>query len=267
MVTLISVPARTLVPRYGVLLAIAAENDWRLSRLHRHLPARPPGPPATCGCARTGGAGASSSAGSRGAAPGPPAPLRRTCATTAAETAAGAANTQASDIALAHRSVPGGLDLTGLRVDCDAVVDAVVDENVGIGTTAERAVLVVDHRGLPGRTAVQLSLPHLRSIGGKYTGLALTNFTRSMALLVLTPKLVIHQVGDRSRLASGVVLVVPEGDVHHVMTVVVVLVAADREIRHCRASAGCGRKPFPRQSWGCRCSRFRPRTASQRPLT
>ena len=36
-----------------------------------------------------------------------------------------------------------------------------------------------------------LSLAHLAlfAIGGKYTGLALTNFTRSKALLVLTPKL------------------------------------------------------------------------------
>ena len=36
-----------------------------------------------------------------------------------------------------------------------------------------------------------LSLAHLAlfAIGGKYTGLAFSNFTRSMALLVLTPKL------------------------------------------------------------------------------
>ena len=36
-----------------------------------------------------------------------------------------------------------------------------------------------------------LSLAHLAlpAIGGKYTGLALTNFKRSKALLVLTPKL------------------------------------------------------------------------------
>ena len=36
-----------------------------------------------------------------------------------------------------------------------------------------------------------LSLAHLLlfAIGGKYTGLALTNFKRSRALLVLTPKL------------------------------------------------------------------------------
>jgi cell migration-inducing and hyaluronan-binding protein len=34
-----------------------------------------------------------------------------------------------------------------------------------------------------------------------------------------------------------------------------------------RASANCGRKQFPPVSRGCRRSRFRPRTASQRPLT
>ena len=36
-----------------------------------------------------------------------------------------------------------------------------------------------------------LSLAHLAlpAIGGKYTGLALMNFTRSKALLLLTPKL------------------------------------------------------------------------------
>ena len=40
-------------------------------------------------------------------------------------------------------------------------------------------------------TLLPLSLAHLAlpAIGGKYTGLALTNFTRSKALLVLTPKL------------------------------------------------------------------------------
>jgi len=39
-------------------------------------------------------------------------------------------------------------------------------------------------------TPFKLSLPHLRSIGGKYTGLALMNFARSMAFSVLTPALV-----------------------------------------------------------------------------
>src|SRR5690606_19170108 len=39
-------------------------------------------------------------------------------------------------------------------------------------------------------TPFRLSLPHLRSIGGKYTGFALTNFAPSMAFSVLTPALV-----------------------------------------------------------------------------
>ena len=39
-------------------------------------------------------------------------------------------------------------------------------------------------------TPFKLSLPHFRSIGGKYTGLALTNVTRSTVLLVVTAKLV-----------------------------------------------------------------------------
>src|SRR6202022_563850 len=65
---------------------------------------------------------------------------------TTATTATGAANGHAPDVALAYGSVPGGLDLAGF-VDCDSVV-FVVDENVGIGDPADRAVLVVEHRGL-----------------------------------------------------------------------------------------------------------------------
>ena len=59
----------------------------------------------------------------------------------------------APDIALAHRGVPGGLDLAGFRVDGDAVIDAVVDDNEGIGAKAERAVPVLEHGGLVGRAA------------------------------------------------------------------------------------------------------------------
>src|SRR5262249_42707922 len=81
--------------------------------------------------------------------------------------AAHAAKSQASDIALAHRSVPGGLDLTGRCVDCNAVVWAVVEENVGVGHTTDRAVLVVDRRGLPGHTVQIVVAPlalHRREI-------------------------------------------------------------------------------------------------------
>src|SRR5262249_58941167 len=106
------------------------------------------------GCAGPGGA--AGGAPTAGAAP-------RTASTSSSATA----NIQASDIALAYRSVPGGLDLTGFCVGCDAVVDAVVDENVGIGDTTDRAVLVADHRGLIGRTASIIVAPltlHRREI-------------------------------------------------------------------------------------------------------
>src|SRR5688572_29236131 len=119
-------------PGYGELLAIAAKNDWRLRRSSRSAES-------TTRCARAGSARAGSSgscdAGTSGSAGTGSCASGSTCTTSAAETAA-AAKSQAPDIALAHGSVPGGLDLTGLCVDCDAVVDAVVDENVGIGTTA-----------------------------------------------------------------------------------------------------------------------------------
>src|SRR5207342_349340 len=116
------------------------DYDWRLSNSTGS--AAP-----TTRCARTGSPGSSGGgAGTRGCTSG------TACATSAAESTA-AAKIQAANIALAHGSVPRGLDLTGFCVDCDAVVDAVVDEHVGIGTAAERAVLVAERRGPIGRTA------------------------------------------------------------------------------------------------------------------
>jgi hypothetical protein len=98
--------------RYVVLLAIAAENDWRLSS-------------STSTSTRSGNRTR------------PTTTTTRAAASAARSTAA--ANIQAPNIALAHGSVPGGLDLTGFRVDCDAVVDAIIDENVRFGATAERS--------------------------------------------------------------------------------------------------------------------------------
>ena len=119
MVTLISVPARTLVAVYGVLLAIAAENDWRLSRCCTGTArgtTRPPGPPARP-TTRSATATRQQRQGQQPrherhqvrqdqpAAPGapprpPPGASARSTATTA--TATGGANIQAPDIALAH---------------------------------------------------------------------------------------------------------------------------------------------------------------------
>ena len=90
----------------GVLPAIAAENDWRLRRSSRRADS-------TTRCARSGSRTRTSGTRTGSCASG------STCSTSAAETAA-AAKSHASDIALAHGSVPGGLDLTGLsrRLRC-----------------------------------------------------------------------------------------------------------------------------------------------------
>src|SRR5262249_51089812 len=155
--------------RYVVLLAIAAENDWRLSSSTSASASSSAAKATTrtaSGCARTTGAAPTSARTASYRNPDSTTARSGTCATTA-ETTATAAKIQAPNIALAHSSVPGGLDLTGSCVDCDAVVDAVIDENVGIGTTAERAVLVADHRGLIGRTASIIVAPltlHRREI-------------------------------------------------------------------------------------------------------
>src|SRR4029434_5309053 len=116
-------------------------------------------------------------------------------------------------MSLAHGAVPGGLDLTGFCVDCDAVVDAVVDENVGIGTTAERAVLVAVRRGPIGRTASNIASPltlHRREIHR----LGVDEFHALEGVIGAAPEAAIQQVRDRSRLESGVVLTLPEGGLH-----------------------------------------------------
>ena len=113
----------------GVLPAVAAENDWRLRRSCTAAAG------STTSSAMTTGncAGASGSA-SRGLR-GPGTTGTRGAGTTESRgDATGAAKRQASDIALANRSIPGGLDLTGRCIGCDAVEDAVVDEDVGFGT-------------------------------------------------------------------------------------------------------------------------------------
>src|SRR5688572_18403114 len=138
-------------PDDGVVLAIAAENHRRLGRRCTEA--------AGSGSACTGTTSTRTSTSGRGGTCTRSGRCRSgsTCTRTAGTSAGtgttdsqGRGKTQASDIALAHRRVPRGLDLTGLCVGCDAVVDAVVDENVGIGASAERTVLVADRRGLVG---------------------------------------------------------------------------------------------------------------------
>src|SRR5262249_59132607 len=82
-------------------------------------------------------------------------------ATTASATTAGA-NIHDPDITLAHRSVPGGLHFAAID-ECDSAVD----DDKGIRYTADRAILVVEHRGPIAPTAVIIVAPlilHRRGI-------------------------------------------------------------------------------------------------------
>src|SRR6516225_6119911 len=213
----------------GKILAIAAENDWRLRRCTGTSGSTTRS--TTTGGARAGSSGScGSGAGTTGTRPTTASSRSartagscwgRTCATTATETTTtettttettttAAANSHAPDVALAHGSVPGGLDLAGF-VDCDSVV-SVVDENVGIGDTADRAVLVVAHRGLIAPIAVIIVAPltlHRRKIHR----FGVDEFRALYGVVGAHSEAGIQQVRDRSRLASGVVLEIHEGDI------------------------------------------------------
>src|SRR5262249_51980147 len=148
------------------------EHDWRPRRCrgaqgpvsganeNTAASATPAG--ARSACARTTSyCGPASTAGSRAGSCGSAASATaRTgaCPTTATTTSGGGCrNSHPSDVALAHGCVPGGLDLAGI-VNCDGVV-CVVDEDVGIGNTVNRAVQVVEHRSLVAPVAVIVVAP------------------------------------------------------------------------------------------------------------
>ncbi len=175
----------------GNILAIAAENDWRprrwsgaqdsvsganentsASTTRSARSARTAIRSGTGRSTRTTGSAvtsartasyrsAASTAGSGNCGPAASATAGTTTATTT--TAGGRANRHTPDVALAHGCVPGGLDLAGF-VDGDSVV-CVVDENVGIGDTADRAVLVVEYRSLVAPIAVIIVAPLKRQAG------------------------------------------------------------------------------------------------------
>src|SRR5690606_37220895 len=119
---------------YGVVPAIAAQHDRRLSGRSTGTEcagtrtASPGTGSAGTGCRARGSRTRTGTAGSSGArARTGTTGSSRTHAPSAAQSAesTGTVKRQAADIALAHGSVPRGLDLPGFRVDCDAVVDAV----------------------------------------------------------------------------------------------------------------------------------------------
>src|SRR5690606_25927376 len=126
--------------------------------------------------------------------------------TTTAEAAEGkataATKAQAADITAAHRSIPGGLDRTGFRVDRDTVVDAVVDEHVGVGAKAERAVLVLVRRSCIGsHTAVVAGPPGVALDRREVHRLGVLEGQLLEGVVGAHAEAAEQQVGDRTRLA------------------------------------------------------------------
>src|SRR5678810_1158922 len=118
-----------------------------------------------------------------------------------------------ADITLAHISVPGGLQLAGF-----VGYDSAVDDDEGIGDTADRAVLVVEHRAPIAPTAVIIVAPlvlHRREI----RRLGVDKFRALYGVVGAHSETGKQQVRDRSRLAGGVVLEIHEGDIVQLMTV------------------------------------------------
>src|SRR6185436_1987154 len=97
---------------YGELLAVAAEYDWRLRRRSGRTSTASPERPSTEAASWT-----TRSARTTGSASTASGASARTCAASTAEPTTGRGKTQTPDVAFAHGSVPGGLDLTGLCVD------------------------------------------------------------------------------------------------------------------------------------------------------
>src|SRR5579883_1721044 len=202
------------------ILAVAAENSCRLRRTYIEPascePASSEQPARATTSART--SRRASSARTSTAAAG----------STPSTGGGGGAHRHPSDIALAHRGIPGRLDLTGL-VDGDSVT-FVIDENEGIRDTANRAVHVVEHRGLIAPVAIIIVAP-LKLHRWEIHRLGVDEFGALYGVVGAHSEAGIQQVRDRSRLAGGVVLEIHEGVIVQFMTVVVELVAADREIR------------------------------------
>src|SRR5262249_21109708 len=202
-------------------LAVAAENGYRLRRRVSETTK-----PCTNNDARAATSGSCGRGTWRTAATG-----RGRSATTLAPTPTTAPGRgqiiHPPDPALTHRGLRGGLHSAAF-----AASDPAVNDNVGIGNAADRAVLVIEHRGLIAPIAVIIVAPlilHRREIHR----LGVDEFRALYGVVGAHSEAGIQQVRDRSRLAGGVVLEIHEGDIVQFMTVIVELVGADREIRDC----------------------------------
>ena len=144
------------------------------------------------------------------------------------------------------RSVPGGMDFTA-GVGDHAVVLAVVEHDVGIGDAGHRTVQVVDRQGPicvaaaviiiePGivfREIYRLGVDEFRATDGA-SGTRAPHFSE-------------QQEGKRSCLSPVVVLEIHECRVHHIIAVIIILVAADREVRDTGLGQAAAVSPFLRR--------------------
>src|SRR4029434_5327418 len=150
---------------------IAAEHDWRLSTSRRRRTnssrRRRTITPRRMRATRalTAGSGRTSTSGSTST---PQSDIFQRKTKTACGSAPPDAELKASDIPRTHRGVPGRLDLAGV-VRGDAIVLAVVDQNIGVRDAGRRSVQIVDRRGLVGRTTPVIAVEpgiDLREIHG-----------------------------------------------------------------------------------------------------
>src|SRR5581483_1248576 len=222
-------------------LAVVAENGYRL---RRPAQATKPWTNNDAGAATSGSCG--SRTGRTAATSRSPRTAGSGCATTCATTTAtgrGGANIHPPDVALTHRSVPGGLHFATFIAS-----DPAVNNDVGIGNPADRAVLVMEHRGPIAPIAVIIVAPlilHRREIHR----LGVDEFGALYGVVGAHAKAGIQQVGDRPGLACGVVLVIHEGNIVQFMTVIVELVGADREIRKFGLRQAASVSFFRRRLW------------------
>ena len=168
---------------------------------------------------------------------------------------------QATDITRAHRGVPGGMNRTAVVSD-DAVVLAVVEHDVGIGDAGHRTVQVVDGQG-PVAHATPVVVIESGIDFRKIHRLGIDEFRTADGASGTDPRAREQQPGKRSRFSPIVVLEIHERRVHHIIAVIVVFVAADREIRNSplRQAAAIGN--FLGRRRDCRYCRSRPRPANQ----
>ena len=122
------------------------------------------------------------------------------------------------------------MNLTGV-VSGDAVVLAVVDQDVGVRLATHRAVEVVDCGG-PIRHATAVVVIEAGIDVRKIHWFGIDEFRTSDGAFGSDRRAGEQQPRKRAGLATFIVLIIHEGGVHHFMTVIVELVAADREIRN-----------------------------------